>query len=126
MLVVDGPVDERQEQVIARYACDPRIADVTLIRLPLSGGLARAMNAGMGQCFGKYVMRADSDDLCDPRRLELQLAYFKAHPDVDLVASWCTEFSNDGRAEVLKVFPTQHDSLVQALRWRNVVSRTHP
>ena len=121
VLVVDGPVDERQEQVIAQYARDPRIANVILLRLPSSGGLARAMNAGMGHCFGKYVMRADSDDLCDPRRLELQLDYFKTHPDVDLVASWCTEFSNDGRAEVLKVFPTQHDSLAQSLRRRNVV-----
>jgi len=94
---------------------------VTLIRLPASGGLARALNAGMGHCSGKYVMRADSDDLCDPRRLELQLDYFKTHPEVDLVATWCTEFSDDGRAEGLKVFPTEHDELAQALRWRNVV-----
>jgi glycosyltransferase involved in cell wall biosynthesis len=124
VLVVDGPVDERQEEIIAQYACDSRIADVTLVRLPSNGGLAKALNAGLQRCYGKYIMRADSDDICEPSRLELQLNYFKAYPETDVVTSWCTEFGSDGRPGRMKVSPVHHEWVARALRWRNVL--VHP
>jgi glycosyltransferase involved in cell wall biosynthesis len=124
VLVADGPVDEGQEETIAQYASDSRIAVLTLIKLPSNGGLARAMNIGLEHCYGKYVMRTDSDDICLPQRLELQLNYFKAHPEIDVVSSWCVEFSGDGRPDEIKVSPVQHDDVARALRWRNVL--IHP
>jgi glycosyltransferase involved in cell wall biosynthesis len=124
VLVLDGPVDVGQEEVIARYARDSRIANLTLVRLQSNVGLARAMNAGLERCSGKYIMRADSDDLCDPRRLELQLDHFRAHAETDLVAAWSAEFYGGGRADVLKTSSVQHDAVVRALRWRNVL--VHP
>ena len=124
VLVLDGQVDVGQEEVIARYACDSRIATLTLVRLPSNGGLAVAMNAGLEFCSGEYIMRADSDDICDPRRLELQLDYFKAHPETHVVTGWCAEFSDDGRPEMIKVSSVHHDEIAHALRWRNVL--VHP
>jgi glycosyltransferase involved in cell wall biosynthesis len=88
VLVLDGPVDPDQEEIIARFGRDARIADLTLVRLEHNVGLARAMNAGLERCIGAYTMRADSDDLCHPQRLGLQLAYARAHPEIDLVSSW--------------------------------------
>src|ERR1700730_19030631 len=102
VLVVDGPIGVEQEEVLARYAKDPRVAEGTLVRLPTNGGLARAMNAGLERCTGTYIMRADSDDICEPCRLEVQLAYAEAHPETDVLASWCTEFYDDGRPETIK------------------------
>jgi glycosyltransferase involved in cell wall biosynthesis len=122
VLVLDGPVDVGQEVVIARYAFDSRVANLTLVRLPSNGGLARAMNAGLERCSGKYIMRADSDDICDPRRLELQLDYFNAHPETDVVTGWCAEFYNDCRPERLKASSVHHDAVARALRWRNVLT----
>lgn len=124
VLVLDGPVDVGQEEVVAQYACDSRIANLTLVRLPSNVGLARAMNAGLERCSATYIMRADSDDICDPRRLELQLDYFKAHPETDVVAGWSAEFYKDGRPERWKVSSVHHDAVVRALRWRNVL--VHP
>lgn len=124
VLVIDGPVDEAQENVIARYAADPRIAEWKLVRLPENGGLARAMNAGLECCTGTYIMRADSDDICDPSRLDLQLAYVSAHRDTDVISSWCTEFYDDCRPETIKASSVQHDAIVRALRWRGVL--VHP
>jgi glycosyltransferase involved in cell wall biosynthesis len=121
VLVLDGPVDVGQEEVIARYGFDSRVANLTLVRLPSNGGLARAMNAGLERCSGKYIMRADSDDICDPCRLELQLDYFKAHFETDVVASWSAEFYSDGGPERLKTSSVHHDAVARALRWRNVL-----
>jgi glycosyltransferase involved in cell wall biosynthesis len=122
VLVLDGPVEVGQEVVIARYVFDSRVANLTLVRLPSNGGLARAMNAGLERCSGKYIMRADSDDICDPRRLELQLDYFNAHPETDVVTGWCAEFYNDCRPERLKASSVHHDAVARALRWRNVLT----
>jgi glycosyltransferase involved in cell wall biosynthesis len=124
VLVLDGRVDPDQEEIIARFGRDARIADQTLVRLEQNIGLARAMNAGLERCIGAYTMRADSDDLCHPQRLELQLAYAGGHPETDVVASWIAEFTSDGRPDQLKVSPVYHDAVTRALRWRNVLA--HP
>ncbi len=79
VLVVDGPVDGEQEEVIAVFrADDPPGLDV--VRLERNVGLADAMNAGLDRCTTPWVMRMDSDDLCTPDRLEIQSAYLEAHP----------------------------------------------
>ena len=50
------------------------------------GGLVAALNAGLGACRAPLLARLDGDDICHPRRLELQSAYQDAHPDTGLVA----------------------------------------
>jgi glycosyltransferase involved in cell wall biosynthesis len=124
VLVIDGPIGADQEEVIEQCRNDTRISDLTLVRLPSNVGLARAMNAGLEQCTGQFIMRADSDDICDSRRLELQLDYFRQHSETDVVTSWCTEFYEDGRPESLKASSVCHDAVAHALRWRNVL--VHP
>lgn len=123
VLVVDGPVDDGQEAVIAAFAGRPGPV-LEPVRLPANVGLAAAMNAGLARCAGEWVMRHDSDDLCTPDRLAVQWAYLAANPDVDLVSSWSEEFYADGAAPQLKASPTGHRAVVQALRWRNVL--VHP
>ncbi|MGO4573837.1 glycosyltransferase [Microvirga sp. 2TAF3] len=124
VLVVDGPVGDDQEQVIAAFREDRRIPIVTVLRTARSQGLAAAMNLGLKECSGTLTMRMDSDDLCEPDRIEHQLAYVESHPDIDIVSSWSEEFFTDGTPAQLKVSPVGHDAVVRALRWRNVL--VHP
>jgi glycosyltransferase involved in cell wall biosynthesis len=124
VLVVDGPVGDDQEAVIADFAEDAGGIQLTLLRLPGNVGLAEAMNAGLALCTGMYTMRMDSDDLCEPDRVEKQLAYAAAHPEVDLVSSWSEEFFDDGSRGMIKASPVSHESVMAALRWRNVL--VHP
>lgn len=124
VLVVDGPIPPAQESVIRDYCNDRRIADMTVLYLPEKGGLAAAMNAGLKVCVGDYIMRMDSDDICTLDRLEIQMRYALANPDVDIVSSWSEEFFEDGRASQIKVSPVAHEHITAALRWRNVL--VHP
>ncbi|HSP25523.1 MAG TPA: glycosyltransferase [Saliniramus sp.] len=124
VLVVDGPVGADQEAVLARFAQDPGEIQLTVLRLPENVGLAAAMNAGLALCTGMYTMRMDSDDLCEPDRVEKQLAYAAAHPEIDVVSSWSAEFFDDGSPGMIKASPVSHDSILAALRWRNVL--VHP
>jgi glycosyltransferase involved in cell wall biosynthesis len=124
VLVLDGPVDQGQEDAIVEYQSDPRIGRFDVLRLPVQQGLAHALNAGLELCKGTYIVRMDSDDISAPERLSIQFAYFANHPDTDALSSWCEEFFEDGTATQLKICPVSHDAIVSALRWRNIL--THP
>jgi GT2 family glycosyltransferase len=124
VLVLDGEVGKDQHDVILKYGADGRGPDLTILALPTNGGLANALNAGLAYCDGEYIMRMDSDDVCLPDRLALQLAYLGDHPDIDLISSWSSEFSGNDIPERLKVSPTEHDALTMAMRWRNVIAHS--
>lgn len=60
------------------------------------GGLVAALNAGLKACRAPLVARMDGDDICHPRRLELQVAYLDTHPDTGLVACNFRHFPRTG------------------------------
>jgi len=124
VLVLDGYVGQDQHDVISFYGADRRGPDLTIVALPSNSGLAHALNAGLAYCDGDFVMRMDSDDICMPDRLALQLAYIKEHPETDLISSWASEFTVGEPTEKMKVSPTEHDALAMALRWRNVIAHS--
>ena len=124
VLVVDGPVPPEQEPVIRRYGGDLRVGEMTVLRLPEQSGLAEAMNAGLKACSGEYIMRMDSDDICEPDRLEIQLNHARANPQTDVISSWSEEFFEDGGAPQIKASPVAHEHVTAALRWRNIL--VHP
>lgn len=68
------------------------------VRVIRSGGigLVAALNAGLAACGGALLARMDGDDICHPRRLELQAAHLDAHPDTGLVACNFRHFPRTG------------------------------
>lgn len=124
VLVIDGPVGSEQEAVIARHAVGRHAARLDVVRLPENVGLARALNAGLECCTGRFIARMDSDDLCLPDRIELQCRCAIQAPDSDLICSWTDEFFDRGGPVRLKVAPVTHEALVAALKWRNVIQHS--
>jgi glycosyltransferase involved in cell wall biosynthesis len=92
VLVDDGSGDASPR--IAASVNDPRVRVVSdgvhrglVYRLNLIADLARA----------PYLCRMDGDDLMHPRRLEAQLAYLEAHPDVDVAGSGAFALDDAGQ-----------------------------
>lgn len=48
-------------------------------------GTIRTLNRAIELSVGRYIARMDADDLSHPARIEKQLAFLKAHPDVGMV-----------------------------------------
>ena len=88
ILVDDGSRAVETIAEIDRIARDPR---VVLIRLDENEGISHALNAGLSKCRADLVARMDSDDTMLPTRLQRQVAYMRAHPDVTVLGTQMQE-----------------------------------
>lgn len=79
ILVDDGSTDRSGD--IIRSFQDPRIKPVYLEK---NRHICVATNTGFSRVGGAYVARLDSDDVWRPDKLEHQVAYMEAHPDIGL------------------------------------------
>jgi glycosyltransferase involved in cell wall biosynthesis len=83
VLVDDASTDSSVEIIRAAQAIDGRIE---LIRMSANAGTYAAKNAGLAQARGDAITFMDSDDTCNPQRIEKQLAALRAP---GIVASTC-------------------------------------
>ena len=81
VIVDDGSQDRTPDIVRAHMAEDPRIR---MIRQEPSG-IPIARNRGIAETRGEYMAVLDADDVSMPTRLERQVAYLDANPDVGMV-----------------------------------------
>jgi glycosyltransferase involved in cell wall biosynthesis len=106
IICVDDGSDDGSDEVVLHYRKkDPRIIYLRLER----SGLVRALNEGLALCRAPFVARMDADDISHPRRLELQLGYMWAHPEVGVVGC------------LVKAFPKRalKEGLLHYLGWIN-------
>jgi hypothetical protein len=80
--------------MIARSFRDPRAicwSDGRRLRL------AARLNECIDRARGRYLARMDADDIAYPGRLERQLAFLVAHPEIDLCSAGAMVFGKHGR-----------------------------
>lgn len=83
LILVDDGSSDATPDIIARFD-DPRIVRIADGR---NLGLAARLNQTVAIAKGKYFARMDADDLSFPERIEKQVAYLEAHPEVDLLGA---------------------------------------
>lgn len=94
LLVDDGSSDETLS-IMRQYESDARVC---VVALPCNRGRPYARGQCLEHARGDYVAMLDADDWCEPDRLERQLAYLEAHPDISVVGSWSRRVDADGRS----------------------------
>ena len=75
--------DPENSRHIEKKFPDPRIRIITTPRL----GVTALRNLGLKESRGEFIAFLDSDDFCEPGRLEKQYAFLSAHPDHVLVGT---------------------------------------
>lgn len=84
ILVVDDGSSDGTPDVIGRLS--ERDARVRAIRLSAGSGAAAARNAGIRAATGEFLAFLDDDDEWASEKVEEQIGYLRAHPDVGLVS----------------------------------------
>lgn len=89
VLVVDGPVPEDLNAVIAQCEALPEFC---VIRLETNQGHGVARQVGLKACSYELVALMDADDISVPDRFEKQLAMFLENPKLTVAGGNITEF----------------------------------
>jgi glycosyltransferase involved in cell wall biosynthesis len=104
MIVLDGCADDSAE--IVERLRDERFVTV---HKPQNEGLARALNTIHQRASAPLIARVDQDDLDEPTRLERQVKFLKAHPEVDVLGTRFDYIDERGQlAGAPKPFPLGH------------------
>lgn len=82
LIVVDDASKDDTRRIAEGYASDPRVKVLANARRK---GPSGARNTGLLAASGDFIAFLDSDDLWLPDHLEHAIAFFAAHPDVDVV-----------------------------------------
>jgi len=83
-LIIDDGSTDHSVGIITAHG-DPRIR---LIHNERQIELIRTLNRGVGLARGKYIARMDADDISLPERLERQVGFLEANPDVGACGTW--------------------------------------
>jgi glycosyltransferase involved in cell wall biosynthesis len=115
VLVQDGPVPPRLEQVIGGLI-DSSPVPTTLLALDANVGLGVALDQGMSACAHDIVARMDADDIALPHRFAVQVPIVEA--GVDLLGSSLLEFGADPSDIVgRRVPPIDPETIVRYARF---------
>ena len=114
LIVIDDGSTDDTPRVLAAIR-DPRLR---VERQPRSG-LTRALTRALGIARAPLLARLDADDVAAPDRLERQVAYMAAHPEIGLLGTAAREVDMHGHTCGLVRPPQDDRSLRRLLIRRN-------
>lgn len=92
IIIDDGSTDSTPTILASFVRADDR---VRVMRNAGNSGIPVSVNRGLDAAAGELVARMDADDVSPPHRLQVQVAYLDAHPDVAAAGSRYEEFTTD-------------------------------
>lgn len=87
-------------------------------------GLPRSLNLALSKSRGSLIARFDSDDICAPERLALQVAFLQAHPEISVVGGCLDIIDESGNKTAHRKYPEQPDEVAKGMHWTTTVA--HP
>lgn len=124
-VIVDNASADGSAEAIERISkTEPR---VTLLRTDKDLGHSGGLNLGLQHCRGAWIARIDADDIALPNRLERQIEFVRANPDLK-VASCLAYYINAQGDRVGKSFHdlTTREAYARYLRKNLAIGILHP
>ncbi len=107
-LIIDDGSKDNSSEIIQSYA-DERIRYI-INRKKL--GIPESLNKGLQLAQGEYIAHMDCDDISHPKRLEKQVRFMDAHPNVGVCGTWVKVF---GKLEATWKFPKTPNEIMASL-----------
>lgn len=111
-LCIDGPIPNDLNFVLED--CISKSKKITTLDNKVNLGLARSLNRLIDESIAnaesyEYFFRMDSDDICEPYRIEKQISYMEKNKEVDVSGTYCREFGASFAID--KKLPTTHNEI---------------
>jgi len=122
VLIKDGPLTAELDEVITQHFTSSKIP-YNIISLEKNVGLGVALDKGLNACKYEWIARMDGDDIAMSDRFERQISYLSEHPEVDVLGSWISEFSDDPLRPInYRKPPLKHDAIVAYAKYTSPVN----
>lgn len=118
LMINDGSIEDARR--IEQKFRDPRIRIITTNK-PL--GLSGSRNAGLHEARGDLIAFIDSDDFCEPGRLQKQVDFLRSHPDHVLVGSALRFIDTSSRTIGTRVYPERDEQIKARLVAINCIAQ---
>ncbi len=114
VIVDDGSTDRTAELLAKLEARDARV------RVHVAGriGRAAALNLATDRARGEYIANQDFDDSSRPDRLQLQLEFLDAHPEIGVVGGHYLVVDKRRGERFVRMPPPDHDQIARAMASR--------
>lgn len=112
VLIEDGAIPEELELIIDSFQSRVNasgVGQMVVVKLPVNGGLTKALNAGIKHVTGDLIARMDSDDISAPQRFELQEKFFRENPEIDILGGSMQEFDDEHECLNVRHYPLTHE-----------------
>ena len=87
-------------------------------------GLAASLNLGLSLARAPLIARFDADDICLPYRLERQVAFLEAYPDVDVLGGGLEIFTAEAGTIAIRDYPVDPQTIER--RFHTTTPIAHP
>ncbi|WP_225548557.1 glycosyltransferase [Chromobacterium violaceum] len=140
--VVRASLESIRNQTLARFECivvdestDPELAnacqsicaeDPRFIYIhPMERlGLPNSLNLAISQARSRLIARFDSDDVCMPERLALQVAFLEEHPEVSVVGGAINIISDNDDVLAHRCYPEDSAKIAKGMQFTTTMA--HP
>jgi glycosyltransferase involved in cell wall biosynthesis len=87
-------------------------------------GLPKSLNLAISKARGQLIARFDSDDICMPERLALQVTFLQAHPEISVVGGALDIISNEGKFLAHRYYPQTSTAIAKCMQLTTAIA--HP
>lgn len=88
LLIIDDGSNDAGPEIIHSIRDDR----IVFLRNSENMGVAATLNRGLAVARGRYIARMDADDMSVPDRLQRQVDFMEAHPEVGISGGWVRFF----------------------------------
>ncbi|MGA2352164.1 MAG: glycosyltransferase [Terracidiphilus sp.] len=124
LIILDDGSEDHTREIALRYAqLDSRVR----VKSHANIGVAATLNQGMALAASEWVVVMHADDVMMPNRLECQLAFVTAHPELAVASSWIKHIDSEGRVIGKGESPlVTHEAVRKLFVANELVGFSHP
>ena len=92
-IIVDDGSNDDTARILEKYA---RIDSRVKVFRQSNEGMIPALNRGCRLARGHFIARMDADDISLPHRIETQLKFLEADPEIGILGTWASRIDENG------------------------------
>ena len=87
-------------------------------------GLPKSLNLAISRARSRFIARFDSDDVCMPERLALQVAFFEEHPEIAAVGGALNIIGDEDQILAHRSYPESSVKIAKGMQLTTTIA--HP